>query len=141
MTEPIISFDGSNRFLSNFYKIPVKVGGIIYPTSEHAYQAQKTIDIVKRKDIAKLQTASQAKRAGRILVCRNDWDKVKVRFMKLIVYQKFLQNTQLAELLIATNDAELIEGNWWGDRFWGVCEGAGKNHLGIILMIVRDRLN
>uniref|UniRef100_UPI00345E83CD NADAR domain-containing protein n=1 Tax=uncultured Duncaniella sp. TaxID=2768039 RepID=UPI00345E83CD len=49
-------------------------------------------------------------------------------------------NPALAEKLIATGDAELVEGNYWHDTVWGVCDGVGENHLGKILMRVREEL-
>jgi predicted NAD-dependent protein-ADP-ribosyltransferase YbiA (DUF1768 family) len=55
------------------------------------------------------------------------------------VREKF-KNEELAQLLIDTDDHELIEGNWWHDYFWGVCNGKGENHLGKILMDVREEL-
>jgi len=57
-----------------------------------------------------------------------------------IVYQKFLQNPELRDKLLATNDAYLVEGNNWKDTYWGICNGVGENWLGRILMIVRHAL-
>ena len=68
---------------------------------------------------------------------RGDWDKVKVATMHVLVWQKFVDHMDLLEKLLATDNAELIEGNQWGDRFWGVCREQGENHLGRILMEVR----
>lgn len=33
---------------------------------------------------------------------------------------------------------EIVEDNYWGDTFWGRCNGSGQNNLGKILMEIRD---
>lgn len=132
-------FDGTKyRFLSNFYMAPVLWEGITYPSSEHAYQAAKTLDPIARRLLANLETAGEVKRAGRRVKMREDWDDVKISVMEDIVRLKFEQHPGLAEKLLSTGDAELIEGNTWGDRFWGVVDGVGENNLGKVLMKVRD---
>lgn len=82
--------------------------------------------------------AVDAKKLGKLVTIRPDWDEIKVEVMYEIVKAKFHYNPDLREMLLATEDAELIEGNWWGDTFWGVCKGQGLNNLGKILMRVRD---
>ena len=47
---------------------------------------------------------------------------------------------ELREALLNTDNAKLIEGNWWGDKFWGICNGVGENNLGKLLMEVRDEI-
>ena len=132
-------FDGEYGFLSNFYAHPVYHDGILYPTNEHAFQAAKTMDLNKRKEIAALKTPGQAKRAGRHVLLREDWEEVKYQVMKEIVSAKFL-DPDLKEKLLATGDTELIEGNTWHDCWWGVCDGVGQNNLGKILMEIRNLL-
>lgn len=136
----IDSFRAEHRFLSNFFPchswLPCE--GIFYPTAEHAYQAAKTDDEAERRRIAYLPTAGAAKKAGQKLVLRQGWDKIKV--MRAIVTVKFIMNPGLAQMLLNTGDAELIEGNTWGDTFWGTCGGTGRNELGKILMRVREEL-
>lgn len=70
---------------------------------------------------------------------RPDWEYIRVDVMTELVRKKFSQEP-LRSQLIATGDAELIEGNWWNDTFWGVCNGVGENNLGKILMKVRDEI-
>lgn len=135
----IDSFSGEYDFLSNFYSQEITYDGIKYPTNEHAFQAAKTLDLAKRQAIAKLATPGQAKRAGRKVLLRSDWEDVKFDVMKEIVILKFI-TPELKEKLLATKDAELIEGNTWNDRCWGVCNGVGQNNLGQILMEVRELL-
>lgn len=140
MAEVIDKFDGTKyRFLSNFYMHPVMYEGILYPSSEHAYQAAKTLDPVLRKVIANMRTPGETKKAGRRLALRDNWDNIKNGIMLDIVRIKF-QDKILANRLVATFPAELIEGNTWGDVWFGVCNGIGHNHLGKILMLVRDEL-
>jgi len=126
------------RFLSNFSKWSVTYDGIKYPTSEHAFQAMKTRDGRIRTIFAQLDTPSDAKLLGGNIKLRDNWDVVKESFMRNIVTLKFRQHERLKEKLLATGDALLIEGNTWGDKVWGVCNGTGDNKLGSILMSVRD---
>lgn len=135
----IDSFSKEYEFLSNFYSQEITYDGIKYPTNEHAFQAAKTLDLEERKVISSLPTPGQAKRAGRRVSLRPDWEEVKFDVMKEIVILKFI-NPALKEKLLATGDSELIEGNTWNDRCWGVCKGVGQNNLGRILMEVRELL-
>lgn len=140
-TPPITSFTGNYRFLSNFYPATVMLDGQAYPTVEHAYQAAKTTDKTRRELISSATTASTAKRLGKSLILRDDWNAVKLRTMGDLVEQKFTKYPELAELLLATGDRALIEGNNWGDTFWGECPiGNGANHLGLILMDIRTKI-
>lgn len=125
-------------FLSNFYPVEIKLDGIVYPNAETAFQAQKTLDVEERRKFSMLKNPVQAKRLGRKVKLRDDWEEVKLDIMTEVVSQKFLQHPHLIEMLLQTGDEELVEGNRWGDRFWGVCKGKGENHLGKILMKIRD---
>jgi len=116
-------------------------GGIAYRTSEHAYQAQKTVNDNTRLNISILQTPGEAKQYGKAVKLRPDWDEIKLEKMQAIVRAKFTQNPLLKEKLLATDDIELEEGNAWGDTYWGICDGEGENHLGKILMDLRKDLN
>jgi ribA/ribD-fused uncharacterized protein len=136
----IAAFQGEHRFLSNFWPAEVEFEGITYPTAEHAYQSGKTLDRVERRRIASLPTPEAAKRAGRALVVRPDWESAKFDVMERCVRDKFTRNPGLAAKLVATGDAYLEEGNTWNDRVWGVYQGQGENRLGKILMQVRAEL-
>ena len=133
----INSFAGRNSFLSNFFPCKIRFEGITYLTSEHAFQAAKTLDIDERKQIALAPTAGKAKRMGRKLKLRRDWESVRIEIMEAILRIKFSDPDLLARLL-ETGTEELIEGNNWGDRFWGKVDGEGENHLGKLLMKIRD---
>ena len=147
MTEPITDFRGDYAFLSNFYDAPVEMDGAEYPTIEHAFQAAKTHDFAKRRTVRDAATPSAAKRMGRRIKRREDWFDVSLEIMKTLVSQKFTRYPELGEKLLATSDAELIEGNNWNDRFYGAVYDTtkeawiGENHLGRILMEVRAGLS
>lgn len=135
----IDSFRGKYYFLSNFYNAPVMYEGVMYKNNEAAFQSVKIADIAKRSSFSELDPSS-AKRKGRRVRLRNDWESIKDKVMEDIVRDKFTRNESLKQRLIATGDTELIEGNTWGDNYWGVCEGRGRNKLGKILMKVREGL-
>lgn len=136
----IDKFNGEYAFLSNFYECSVTYDGLTYPSSEAAYQAQKCENPEERKQFTTL-TPMWAKKLGRKINLRSDWESVKPFVMENIVFEKFLQHPELKEKLMATGDTELVEGNYWHDTYWGVCNGKGDNRLGKILMIVRASLN
>ena len=132
----INSFEGKYAFLSNFYEHPISNGEFVFPTNEHYFQAMKTTDPKKREAISKAETPGKAKKLGRSVDLRPDWEDIKLQVMETAVRIKF-SDPELAAKLVATGNEELVEGNWWNDTFWGVCNGVGENHLGKILMLVR----
>lgn len=140
--ETISEFQGQYRFLSNFFKYPITMeDGITYSTREHAFQAYKTTNLEIRKRIAQLSSPAQAKSFGRIgLTLRENWDLIKDDIMRDIIQTCIKQNPEFKMRLAETGDAHLIEGNTWGDIYWGVCNGEGKNKLGQILMECRSRI-
>lgn len=134
----VASFNGRFEFLSNFYHSPIRSKRcIIFPTAEHAYQAFKTRDLNTRRHIAGIEHPGAVKKFARTIPLRADWDKRRVTYMSRVVTAKFLQNPRLTRMLIDTCDVDLVEGNSWGDRFWGVCGGVGENNLGSLLVRVR----
>lgn len=135
----ISSFTDEYYFLSNFYPVPVKYKGLTYMNSEAAFQAQKCVHDNEKIAFTEM-SASEAKKQGRKVMLRKDWEKVKVSIMSEIVKEKFTQNPGISKLLINTADAYLEEGNTWGDRIWGTVDGQGQNLLGNILMKIRDEL-
>ena len=138
-------FDGHWAFLSNFYWNEIEFEGIKYPTNEHFFQAMKTLDEDERRAIANCRTPGQAKRMGRRVALRPDWEDVKESVMLEGLCLKFADE-QLADWLLETGDEELIEGTTWHDNEWGNCNCPkcahieGKNKLGRLLMIVRDMI-
>ena len=127
----ITSFRGAYSFLSNFYE-----DGLPGKTIEHRFQAAKAVNPDDAEKILSAATPGEAKRLGRRVRMRDDWDSVKNEVMYGLLMEKFRQ-PELMERLLNTHDAELVEGNTWGDTYWGVCNGQGKNVLGRLLEQVR----
>ena len=134
----IKSFSGEYQFLSNFYPVEVVLDGVTYPTVENAYQAAKTLDLEKRKEFIGVLPGF-AKRLGQRLELRPDWGAVKLNIMQRLNEQKYMR-PDLRKKLCDTYPQDLVEGNTWGDTFWGVCDGKGSNHLGQILMAIRFQI-
>jgi len=143
----IENFQGEYRFLSNYWPVQVEYEGMIYPSVEQAYKSAKTLKNDARVRITKLipNKKDLPDQIEEILAesgVRKDWtDEMRLMIMKDLLIQKFDGgNEDLQEKLLATKDAKLIEGNDWGDTFFGVCNGVGKNHLGRLLMEVREQI-
>ena len=141
MNDDISVFRHEFFFLSNFYPCAVTIDGITYSSSEAAFQAQKVTDEkVKHQFIG--VTPKQAKYFGKRVPLRDDWENVKLGIMYNVVKCKFLQNSYLRDMLLDTGERNLVEMNNWNDTFWGVSSktGKGENHLGKILMKIREEL-
>lgn len=138
-------FNGEYRFLSNFFPCSIEFEGLVYTTVEHAYQAAKTNDEEGRNFIWMSSSASEAKRRGRMIVLRKDWDDVKLSIMKTLLRKKFYDHVLKAALL-QTGRQDLSEMNYWHDQYWGSCTclkhqmTPGQNHLGKLLMELRSEL-
>ena len=98
----------------------------------------KTLDEKERLQIIECDSPQCAKKLGKTCTIRDNWDKIKIEIMWVGLRNKFDQNPELKRYLLETGDAELIEGNHWWDRFWGVYKGEGQNHLGKLLMKLRE---
>lgn len=133
----IENFKEDYFFLSNFFPCPIPYEGITYQSSEAAYQAAKCLDPQDRLQFQYL-SAGKAKHLGQRVMLRPDWEEVKQEVMWNILMIKFCQVPQMARLLLQTGDEELREENNWGDRYWGTVKGEGENHLGLMLMSLRE---
>lgn len=136
----IESFSDEHAFLSNFHECPVEYDGKVWPSAEHAFQAAKTPDASEKRGIMNAATPGKAKRIGKRVMLRRDWNEVRLQVMYDIVRSKFSNNEDLRQKLLSTGTERLVEGNSWKDVFWGICRGKGENHLGEILMRVREEL-
>lgn len=137
----IDDFRGEYRWLSNFHLCTIHYEHLVYPSTEHAYQAAKSEHTSMRMLFTtSAMTCREAKRAGGSLTLRADWEQVKDGVMLAVLRDKFTRHADLRVKLLSTGDAQLIEGNTWGDTYWGVCRGIGKNMLGTLLMQVRSEL-
>lgn len=136
----ITEFKDDYHFLSNFSPSLIEYEGEFYHTVEHAYQGQKTLNLIERKrftvggDIA---WPGKAKSVGGKVILRSGWNEMRLEIMEKLLRVKFIESDRRKKL-VDTFPAELIEGNHWQDRFWGVCFGEGENHLGKLLMKIRD---
>jgi ribA/ribD-fused uncharacterized protein len=135
------NFQGGHQFLSNFYVTYLMHRNIQWRSNEHFYQGMKAVRLKDFLAIHRCQHPGEAKRIGNEIKVRKDWEDIKVKVMWAGLWAKF-ENPNLRHMLLATKDAKLIEGNWWGDAFWGVDlkTGKGKNKLGKLLMQLRDKL-
>ena len=135
----IRTFKNKNAFLSNFYPVSVYYEGMRFSSVEHAFQAAKPNDLETRELFMIVPTAKEAKSFGRQVKLREDWESVKVDIMEMLLRQKFARPA-LREQLLNTQDSILINGNNYGDTFWGVCKGEGQNQLGRLLMKIRQEI-
>jgi ribA/ribD-fused uncharacterized protein len=138
----INSFSGEYAFLSNFYPSPIEVQVdddviLTAPTVEHYFQYMKTPSDEEGIDILMAATPGAAKRLGKKCYLRKDWEQIKDVVMYNALQKKFT-DPELRAKLIATGDEFLVEGNYWNDTYWGVCDGKGQNKLGQLLMKVRE---
>jgi hypothetical protein len=134
----IDTFREQYAFLSNFYIYPFYAGGKQWQTSEHLFQALKTTIPSEREWVRQAPTPAEAKSRGRRVTLRSDWNDIRLNVMRYCLKVKF--DSPLGQKLKATGDAILVEGNTWRDTYWGMCNGVGENHLGKLLMELRDTL-
>ena len=150
MSDPVAGIYGFRNeyvFLSNFYPCArLYIKGFNYPTVEHVFQVAKTLDPEEILEIQPADTPGAAKKLGKQVTLRDDWEDIKDNVMLYIVKAKFIQNHDLGKQLIDTETAKIVEGNGWHDNYWGTCscdrccEIDGQNKLGKILMKVRSEL-
>ena len=138
MAKRIDKFDNEYAFLSNFYPASVHYNGLVFANNEAAFQAQKCP--CRSAEFTFFDNPGKAKRLGRKVELRRDWEEIKERVMYEVCLCKFTQHEDLKKKLLETGDAELVEGNYWHDCYWGVCEEQGENKLGKILMRIREEL-
>ena len=136
----IFGFVGNYSFLSNFYPCIIRYKDRMFKCSEAAFMSEKTLD-ESQKDLISNMNASESKKFGRKVELRADWEKVRCEIMKEVLTEKFKQNPILLNKLKQTGDKEIVEANYWNDRFWG-CDpdGVGQNNIGKILMGLREDL-
>lgn len=134
---------GKFSFLCNFYPcLVIGPGDLTYDTVEAAYQAGKSLDPKDWKRFQRAVSPGAAKALGQKVQMRPDWDEVKFAHMEGLLRQKFARGSKLAKMLTAITGT-IEEGNTWNDRIWGIDlnSGIGENHLGRLLMHIRDDLN
>lgn len=156
-------FRGKYLPFSNMYPLKEWIEtdlGILVPTSEHAYMANRFADPIVHLEVASARgleaddrfwkdgaaaktIAHQRIDQGHSQIYRNDNERVAI--MRRVVQQKLIRNIEILELLLLTGQEEIYEGNEWGDNFWGVCpigeHKAGLNHLGRVYMDLRTEFS
>lgn len=143
----ITLFRGNYYFLSNFFPVPVNYKGVWYPTSQHAYMSAKSDSKQWKQKCATVQNPGQIKRQSRKLKLVQNWDQIKLDVMREVISKKFnypsenKQQSLCVKLLLETGE-QIMQGNSWNDKFWGVDDRTlkGENHLGKILMERREQL-
>lgn len=143
-----ITPDGTHTVLSNFYQSTFvaphfsldRLTPVEWKSVEHYYQAAKACNLSDATFVRLADTPGEAKRRGQKIALRADWEAVKIPVMRNALALKFAPDTQEAAYLRSTEDFVLIEGNDWGDIFWGVAGGFGQNWLGYLLMAQRSYL-
>ena len=138
----IKEFQGKYRWLSNFAPINIRLGNLNYASVEHAYMSMKSADIEWKKKCASTSSPGQIKRLSKTITLCEDWDSIRLSVMESLVRIKFNDPDYKAKLL-ATGNQNIQEGNYWNDKFFGISlkTGDGENHLGRIIMKIRDELN
>lgn len=145
--EPIYFYkaDAPYGCFSNFSQHPIHCETLDWPTAEHFYQAHKFLPASQQALIEKIRHAPSPEMAAALgrdpqHPKRPDWEKIKQAIMWQAVWTKFTTHSDIAQILLATGDAEIIE-NSPVDYYWGCgADGSGQNHLGKLLMQVRDKL-
>lgn len=133
-----MQFRNEYYFLSNMYPCSIELFGVQYSCAEAAFQSFKVPLCKRNMFIGK--NGYEAKRLGRLVKLPSNWDAVRTEAMMTVVREKFMQNPDLKQKLLATENEYIQEDNVWNDKFWGVCDGEGYNMLGKILMDVREGL-
>jgi len=132
-------YEGEYYLLSNFSAHQVEYNGEIYPTAEHAYQAEKFNNPQMKKKIKEAPSAYLAREYGQAMEGRRE-NVDKVAVMKEIMRAKLLQHDDVREMLKSTGDA-IIEKNHPDDFFWGTgLDGNGQNFMGRIWMELRKEI-
>ena len=135
---PITQFRQEHGFLSNFWPCRVFYAPYWHSSIEHAYQAAKCKYREDQEAIRNAPSAAEAKRLGNSVGLRPDWEQIKLEVMADLLWQKFVLDPKLRARLLETGNRELIEGNSRGDTVWGRCCGVGTNHLGNLIMKLRE---
>jgi ribA/ribD-fused uncharacterized protein len=144
MADKITEFKGEYAWLSNFANVDIVYRGFPYQSVERAYQAEKN-DSVRWKMFCgcPLNPEGLIKKLSRSQPLRSDWEEIKVQVMLDCLRLKF-KDEYYRKKLIATGDMEIIEGNYWKDRYWGICLRStppkGQNILGKLIMQVREEI-
>ncbi|MEV0373650.1 NADAR family protein [Streptomyces sp. NPDC050636] len=132
--------DPGTEGLRNDYPAPVDVEGVTYPSVAHAYWALSAADPTARAAIAAADTPYAARGLAADATRREGWEQARTAVMTGLLRTKYTQHPDLAEILLATDDATLIYDDADSD-FWGDNAGRGRNWTGRLLELVRSELH
>lgn len=136
----ITQFRGEYNWLSNMYKCPVGYGNYTFQSVENAYMFAKNNNCKDWLKFCLENPPNICKKESKNIKIREDWEEIKLEVMYKLLLQKFKQEPFRSKLL-ATNNENIQEGNFWNDIFWGVDlkqnPNVGENHLGRLIMYIR----
>ncbi|MBI5044583.1 MAG: NADAR family protein [Candidatus Levybacteria bacterium] len=135
-------YETSYFSFSNFSSHSIKIDGVLYPTVEHAFHAAKFDNEKIKEEIKSAGSPLKAFEIGKKYKPqrRSNWDETKVSVLQKIIAEKVKQHDEVRKALLATGNEEIIEDNPLDD-FWGNGkDGNGQNHMGKILMRIRNEL-
>jgi ribA/ribD-fused uncharacterized protein len=136
------STKGAYGCFSNFSRHPIKIGGLLYKTTEHYYQSKKFEGTKYEKIVREAKGPKKAAIEGRDTKkpLRKDWEEVKEDVMYAALKAKFTQHLKCKETLLSTENMLIVEDSPY-DCYWGWGKShTGKNRLGHLLMRLRDEL-
>lgn len=139
-------FRDEYKFLSNFQYAEIMYNGIVFPTIENAFQAAKSLDKTEQLKF-KTVAPNEAKKLGRKITLRSDWETVKADIMKHLLEQKFPLNPNhknywLSQKLLQTGNGMIVEENTWHDNVWGACtckKCQNKTHRNLLGQLLMER--
>ncbi|MGW8768169.1 DUF7638 domain-containing protein [Streptomyces sp. NPDC055815] len=132
--------DPGHLGLRNDYPAPLTLGDTVYPSVTHAYWALSVAQPEGRAEIATAETAAVAGELTAGAPRREGWEHARTAVMTSLLRAKYEQHPELAEVLLATDDATLIYDDLDSD-FWGENAGRGRNWTGRLLELVRSELH
>ena len=142
MNEPIYFCEPLYYPLSNFSAFQLVWKGRVWPTSEHAYQAEKFTDEAIIEALSTARSVDEAYEVAQIHKekRRTDWDEIKVEVMRSIFVAKINQHPKIKKMLLESGERMLIKDSsldaYWG---WGP-QKDGLNMMGKLWMEIRDEV-
>ncbi|MCX4749742.1 NADAR family protein [Kitasatospora sp. NBC_01287] len=126
--------------LRNDYPAPITVGEVDYPSVARAYLALSLARPELRAAIAAAETPSAARTLAAGAARREGWTQARTAVLTGLLRAKYAQHPDLAEILLATDDATVLYDDMDSD-FWGDNAGRGRNWSGRLLELVRAELH
>ncbi len=133
-------------YFSPYTAHAIEIGGLIFPTVEHAYQCQRYLD---PKIIEEIRGAASPVKAWEISskykhlqVPEFKKEEHKLAVMKRLMQAKADQHEEVRKALLDSGDLKIVKHIVTyppGDGFWDDGEdGTGLNHIGRMWMEIRE---